>query len=107
MASGGFLFALVLLLLNPLIIGAGVIAMRRMKKMHESVITSYMNIMLLAIMLTIVYSSGSDLSPWRQFGIVEWISVAGLAFSNVGSQIFRFKAVQRSPVSRLQPLTFT
>lgn len=87
---------LVILLINPIIIGCGVIAMRQMRKMHESVITSYMNLMLLAIMLVLVYATGSDLTPWKSFGWVEWLMLAGLALSNVGSQIFRFRAVQRS-----------
>ena len=78
-----------------------------MRKMHEAVITTYMNLMLLVIMLTIVYATGSDLSPWYGFGLIEWLAIAGLAFANVGSQTFRFKAVQRSQVGKLQPLTFT
>ena len=83
--SGNYLMALLTLISNPFIIGAGVIAMRQMRKMHESVITTYMNLMLLIIMLTVVYASGSDLSPWTGFGWVEWMAIAGLAFSNVGS----------------------
>ena len=75
--------------------------------MHEAVITTYMNLMLLVIMLCIVYSTGSDLSPWYSFGLIEWVAIAGLAFSNVGSQTFRFRAIQRSQVGKLQPLTFT
>lgn len=85
-----------LLLSNPIIIAAGVIAMRQMRKMHESVVTTYMNLMLLAIMLPLVYIQGDDLSPWRTFGFLEWIAIAGLATSNVGSQTFRFKAIQKS-----------
>ena len=72
-----------------------------MKKMHEAVITTYMNLMLLFIMITIVFATGSDLTPWYSFGVVEWLAIAGLAFSNVGSQTFRFKAVQRSEVGKL------
>ena len=75
--------------------------------MHEAVITTYMNLMLLVLMLTCVYSTGSDLSPWYAFGAVEWLAIAGLSFSNVGSQTFRFRAVQRSQVGKLQPLTLT
>ena len=105
--SAGYVLGLVFLVSNPVIIGAGIIAMRQMRKMHEAVITTYMNLMLLVIMLTIVYATGSDLSPWYGFGLIEWLAIAGLAFANVGSQTFRFKAVQRSQVGKLQPLTFT
>ena len=70
---------------NPIIIGAGVVAMRQMRKMHEAVMTTYMNLMLLVVMLVIVFASGSDLTPWQHFGWVEWLAIAGLAFANVGS----------------------
>mmetsp|Transcript_11555 Transcript_11555/g.14567 ORF Transcript_11555/g.14567 Transcript_11555/m.14567 type:complete len:157 (+) Transcript_11555:769-1239(+) len=92
---------------NPLIIGIGIISMRKMKKMHESVVTSYMNLMLLVVMIVVVYATGSDLTPWRGFGWLGWLCLVALAFTNVGSQRFRFKAYQRSQVSRLQPLTPT
>lgn len=92
-SSSSNFFGILLLLLNPLIIATGVVAMRNMRKMHEAVITSYMNLMLLAIMLTVVYAQGSDLSPARNFTVVDWIALAGLATSNVGSQTFRFRAI--------------
>ena len=92
---------------NPLIIGLGMVSMRKMKKMHESVVTTYMNLMLMVFMLIVVFATGSDLSPWGGFGWVEWSALIALAFTNVGSQRFRFKAVQRSQISRLQPLTPT
>jgi hypothetical protein len=78
-----------------------------MKKMHESVITTYMNLMLLVIMVCIVYSTGSDLSPCYSFGLIEWTAVVGMAFSSVGSQTFKFRAIQRSEVGKLAPMTFT
>ena len=105
--SAGYIFGLLFLISNPVIIGVGVIAMRQMRKMHEAVITTYMNLMLLVIMFSIVFATGSDLTPWYSFGVVEWLAIAGLAFANVGSQTFKFRAVQRSHVGKLQPLTFT
>ena len=56
-----------------------------MRKMHELVMTFYMNVMLLVIMLTVVYSTNSDLTPWYGFGPLEWLCIGGLALSNVGS----------------------
>ena len=75
--------------------------------MHESVVTTYMNLILLAIMLVIVFATGSDLTPWYSFTCLDWIALVGLSIANVGSQTFRFRAIQRSQVSRLQPLAFT
>jgi len=95
-ATESHLASLLILLCNPIIIAAGVIAMRKMRKMHESVITTYMNLMLLTIMLVIVYASGSNLTPWYSFTWLDWVALVGLSTSNVGSQIFRFRAIQRS-----------
>ena len=72
-----------------------------MRKMHEAVITTYMNLMLLCIMMTVVFATGSNLSPWYNFGMIEWVAIAGLAFSNVGSQTFKFRAIQRCEVGKL------
>ena len=101
------IFGYVLMLSNPLVIGFGVVAMRKMKKMHESVVTTYMNSMLMVAMLAVVYATGSDLSLWQSFGWLEWVTIIALSFTNVVSQRFRFKAIQQSQVSRLQPLTPT
>ena len=87
------IFGYVLMLSNPLIIGFGFIAMRKMKKMHESVVTTYMNSMLMVVMVTIVYAKGSDLSAWQSFGWLEWIALIALSFTNVASQRFRFRAI--------------
>ena len=78
-----------------------------MKKMHESVVTTYMNVTLLFVMLCVVFATGGNLMAWQQFGWLEWVCLVFMATSNVGSQVFKFRAVQRAPVSKLQPLTFT
>ena len=67
--------------------------MRQMKDIKEpTVISAYMNLMLLSIMLVIVYATGSDLTPWQKFGWLEWVCLFTLSISNVGSQTFRFMA---------------
>lgn len=106
-ARGGVL-GLILLGLNPFVIGTGQIAMRRMKEIKSpSLISAYMNVMLLVLMVTIVHATGSDLSLWRAFGPIEWAAIAGLALANVASQTFRFMASQRSTLAPLQPLSFS
>lgn len=96
-----------ILLVTPVLIAMGIIAMRNMRKMHESVVTTYMNSTLLVVMLIVVFASGSDLSPWSQFSWLHWGFLVLLALANVGTQIFRFRAVQRSEVSKLQPFVFS
>ena len=81
--------------------------MRKMRKMHESTVTTYVNLTLLVTMLIVIFASGSDLSPWRQFSWLHWGFLVLLALANVGTQIFRFRAIQRSEVSKLQPFVFS
>lgn len=48
-----------LLIANPFVISVGQVAMRRMKEMKQAiVVTTYMNLMLLAIMVPLVYLTG-------------------------------------------------
>ena len=82
--------------------------MRQMRKLHQSVITTYMNIMLLVIMVGMTVLTGTSLTrPLDSFTWQNWVSLCCLAGSNVGSQTFRFLAIQRSPVTRLQNLAST
>ena len=92
-SSGSGVLGLVFLLANPVIIAVGMISMRSMRKMHEAVVTSYMNLMLLVVMMTVIVAQGSDLSPWSRFSVVDWVMLAFLATTNVGSQTFRFRAI--------------
>ena len=83
-ASGdGSLFSMMTLLMNPFIIAMGVIAMRQMRKMHESVISCYMNLSLGIIMMIIVFASGSNLNIIHSFGKVEWIVTVLMSLSVV------------------------
>ena len=83
-ASGdGSLFSMMTLLMNPFIIAMGVIAMRQMRKMHESVISCYMNLSLGIIMMIIVFGSGSNLNIIHSFGKVEWIVTVLMSLSVV------------------------
>lgn len=93
-AAGGSIYALLLLLVNPLIIAVGVIAMRQMRKMHVQAVTTYMNLMLLVLMVAIAVKSGSNLiTPLLSFSRLDWVVLVCLSGANVVSQIFRFKAI--------------
>ena len=101
-------FAMILLALNPVFISVGQIAMKQMEDIQSPTLASaYMNGMLLFVMLVVVYASGSDLTPWKSFSWIEWLSIASLSLSNVCSQTFRFMASQRSPLAPLQSLSFS
>ena len=100
------LVSMVTLIMNPFIIAMGVIAMRQMRKMHESVLSCYMNLSLGLIMVTIVYASGSDLSVIKDFGKAEWTATILMSLAVVISQRFRFKAFQNCEPGKLQSYSF-
>ena len=94
------------LLLNPIAIAVGNIAMRKMRKMPELVVSSYINVTLGILSLCIVYISGDDLSPWKKFNWFDWLMTCGLSVFVLFSQTFRFKAYKEYETSKLQSLTF-
>ena len=75
--------------------------------LHSQVITTYTNLMLLAIMATIVFVTDMNLDIVRTFGYTTFISLLGMSLCNVGSQTFRFMAVQRCDISKVTQFTNT
>ena len=74
---------MITLIMNPLIIAMGMIAMRQMRKMHESVLSCHMNLSLAILMVIIVFATGSDLSPVLTFGKAEWFVTLLMSLSVV------------------------
>ena len=103
--EGSWLLTLALLM-NPLAIAVGNIAMRSMRKMPELVVSSYMNITLGVLSTAIVFISGDDLKAWNAFDWFDWLMVGGLSTFVLFSQTFRFKAYKEYETSKLQSLTF-
>ena len=68
--------------------------MRQMRKLHESVVSCYMNSVAIFFMMAVTYGFGEDLKPWGQdFSWGDKLCTVGLAISTVGSQTFRYKAL--------------
>lgn len=97
---------IMVLLLNPIAIAVGNIAMRKMRKMPELVVSSYMNVTLGIVSPCVVLISGDNLSLWKSFGWFDWLMTCGLSVFVLFSQTFRFKAFKEYETSKLQSLTF-
>ena len=104
--STSLIFKWICLILNPFLVAYGSIMMRQMRKLDENVVSCYMNGFAIPVMIIICYSMGSDLSSWRDFEALEWFCIFALSFTVIGSQTFRFKALQNEEASKLQPLNF-
>ena len=98
--------AYVALIMNPLCISAGNLAMRAMRKLHDNVVSAYMALSLFVVFLPICLLSGDNLTLWLNFSIVDWICLIGISAGTILAQTLRFMALQNHTVSGLQPYTF-
>lgn len=72
-----------LLISNPIMISGGLIAMRKMTKMHDSVVSSYINIVM-AILSTIgALATGQGYAIFSTFNAGAWALMVFMAFGQV------------------------
>lgn len=100
------ILAYVALLLNPLCIAAGNLAMRAMRGMNDNVVSAYMALSLFVVFLPICLIRGDNLGLWIEFSFIDWLCLIGLSGGVIVSQTLRFMALQNHTVSALQPYTF-
>lgn len=73
----------ILLISNPIMISGGLIAMKKMTKMHDSVVSSYINITM-AIMTTIgTVATGQGYAIYSEFTFAAWCLMVFMAFGQV------------------------
>ena len=72
-------WALIVLILNPFIIAVGQIVMRKMKKLHESVVSCYSNLSQFIFITPIAFLTGSDLSLIATFDMTEWLILISMS----------------------------
>jgi hypothetical protein len=80
--------------------------MRQVRKMHEQVVSCYMNLAQLVVFVPLVYFTGSDLTIWRQFNYIDLVCLFGVGTLTIINQVCRFRALKLSEASRLQPYSF-
>ena len=71
------------LLANPILNAGGNIAMRKMKKFHNMVVSWYLNWSTLALNLTICLAFGFGYAPVANFDWVSWMLSFGTGFFGV------------------------
>jgi drug/metabolite transporter (DMT)-like permease len=98
--------AYVALLMNPICISAGNLAMRAMRKLHDNVVSAYMALSLFVVFFPICLLSGDHLGLFMDFSLIDWCCLIGISAGTILAQTFRFMALQNHTVSGLQPYTF-
>jgi drug/metabolite transporter (DMT)-like permease len=96
----------VLLLLNPVAISTGEIAMRSMGKMPETIVSLYNNLTLGMTMVVLIILTGGTFDEWNHWGAKDWMAMIALSCTVLISQTLRFMALQNHKASALQPLAF-
>ena len=78
-----------------------------MRKLHEAVVSCYMNFVAIWFMLAVTLSLGLRIDPWtKDFGWEEKLFCIGLSVSTVLSQTTRYKGLQHWEATKLQPYQF-
>jgi drug/metabolite transporter (DMT)-like permease len=95
------LIAYVALLLNPICIAAGNLAMRAMRKLNDNVVSSYMATSLFVVFFPLCLVNNENLGLILTFSFIDWVCLFGIAFGTILSQTFRFMALQNNTVSAL------
>jgi drug/metabolite transporter (DMT)-like permease len=75
--------AYVALLMNPLCISAGNLAMRAMRKLHDNVVSAYMAISLFVVFMPICLLSGDNLGLWFDFTLIDWVCLIGISAGTI------------------------
>jgi drug/metabolite transporter (DMT)-like permease len=100
------IWAYVALLSNPLAIAAGNLAMRKGKKLNDSVVSCYMALAMLVFFLPFCLVSGKDLTIIADFSALDWVCIWFIAAGTIVSQTLRFMALKNHTLTGVQPYTF-
>lgn len=68
------------LVANPFLLAGGVVAMRKMKNMHFTVVSAYVNIASVAIGLAGMLITSDSFSAFMDFSLQTWIIIIFSAF---------------------------
>lgn len=98
----------ILLMINPFLSAGGTIAMRKMSKFSDSVVSWYMQWSVLISSAIIMAASGLSFTIYGQWGWYSWVLAFLTGVTSVYSETMRFKALKlqkASAVQKLIPLT--
>lgn len=89
------------LVMNPFMIAGGAIAMRKMKKFHDAVVSWYLNLSLGLLSVTACLVGGFFFAPVANFDWVSWLLIILCGFFALSSQTCRFMGLKRQKASKL------
>jgi drug/metabolite transporter (DMT)-like permease len=93
--------AMTCLIVQPFLLAGGVIAMRKMKKMHAMVVSTYTNLFLaLSSYLAMAYY-GLSLDYISNLSALSWVMFALIALFTIGEQTTKFMALKYQEASKL------
>ena len=103
--SNDHYFALFGLLMTPVFIGMGTIALRKMKKLPTETLTTHMNIVQVIFMGTAMLVLDQRFTYWLGvFTWVDWVMILGMSLSVILSNTFKLLAFQNQKACKLQVL---
>jgi len=82
------------LILNAFLSAGGTIAMRKMKKFHESVVSWYSNWAVLIVSIVVMLVTGQSFTIFETFTWYEHLLLFSTGILTLASQTFRFKALK-------------
>ena len=93
------------LLMTPLFIGIGTIALRKMKKLRTETLTTHMNLVQITFTGTAMLILNQSFTEWLYiFDWKDWLMMFGMAISVILSNTFKLLAFQNQKASKLQVL---
>jgi len=98
--------ATIALIAQPMLLAGGTITMRQMRKMPETLVSTYLNIALALMSAGALWFQGQGLSWLLDFNLASWILLILTAAMTILSQTIKFNAFRYSEASKLQKLNF-
>lgn len=89
---GANFWATAALISQPILLAAGAISMRQMRKLPETVCSSYQNITLSVLAATIMIAQGVSFNFVYEFSYTTWALLATSSMLTVFTQMAKFKA---------------
>ena len=94
----------ILLFIYPCLSAGGIIAMRKMPKFRDAVVSWYLQVGTLITATIMIFVLSEGFAIFAVFSFWDWALVFGTGFTSVYSETVRFKALQLHQASSLQKL---
>lgn len=98
--------AVVALIMQPILLAAGAVAMRQMRKLPETTCSTYQNLALTILSAGFMVGYGLDFNFMFEFGVQAWLLAIASALLTIFTQTAKFTAFKYQQASQLQKLAF-